>query len=404
MEEDNNNEMSEEDENYYDQILEMRNIRLSWMDIARELNWPIYKLYYFRKKYIIEDLFITINDDELLTLILQYQNQNLRWGEGMILGALNSIIYNDGSKLYIPRSQLRRVIQNNDQVGIELRKKNAVYRIIYKNNGVNYAWHLDGWHKLISYKIVVHGCVDGFSRKVIFLKASTNNKATTVFTSFFTKVEESHEIPALISVDGGGENVLVADYMIFHLGKEALKIVSSVHNQRIERLWRDVCEKAMIDYINLFADLRNESILDIENDQQIWLIHFLFLQLINEALQRFIVAWNNHSIRTEQWNLTPNQIEFFARKENHIYKPPEHVNVLNTGSLLDDFDIFDDNNIIPLVDVSSIQHPFNDDDDLMQFVEQVNLITTNDMRPGNIGIVKNKWINAFVVMMQIINR
>jgi hypothetical protein len=142
----------------------------------------------------------------------------------------------------------------------------------------------------------------------------------------------------------------------------------------------------------------------IEYDQQIWLIHFLFLQLINEALQRFIVAWNNHSIRTEQWNLTPNQIEFFARKENHIYKPPEHVNVLNTGSLLDDFDIFDDNNIIPLVDVSSIQHPFNDDDDLMQFVEQVNLITTNDMRPGNIGIVKNKWINAFVVMMQIINR
>ena len=106
----------------------------------------------------------------------------------------------------------------------------------------------------------MHGCIDGFSRKIIFLKASTNNKATTVFSIFFNKVRELSEIPSLISVDGGGENVLVADYMIYQLGSDALKIVSSVHNQRIERLWRDSTEKAMIDYMNLFADLRNEEI------------------------------------------------------------------------------------------------------------------------------------------------
>ena len=404
MEEEVEIEMTEEEEALYETIVEMRRVHLSWSDIAREIDWPIYKLYYFRKKFSINDVFVSIDDDELWTLICQYQNQHLRWGEPMIMGALNSIIYDNGTQLHVTRAQLRKVLQAHDQIGIDERKKKAVYRVEYKNAGYNHAHHMDGWHKLIHYKIVVHGCIDGFSRKIIFLLASTNNKATTVFSSFFRKVQETGEIPALISVDGGGENVLVADYMIYHLGPGALKIVSSVHNQRIERLWRDVCEKAMIDYINLFMDFRNEGILDIDDVVQIWLIHFLFLDLINQSLDRFVLAWNNHGIRTEDFNLSPNQIEYFARRNGDIFYAPDDVNVFDTGTLLENFDIFDDNNIIPLVQVSDIDHPFNDDDDLDLFIQQVVLITTNDMAPGDINIenCKNKWIDAYVLLGQIV--
>lgn len=398
-----NIEMAENDELLYENIIEMRRQRLSWSDIARDLNWPLHKLSYFRYKHDIQDVFVTIDDEEVWRYIQLFQNQNLRWGDGMLLGALKSVTLDDESKLYVPRSQLRRVLHNYDSIGVNIRKTKAVFRVKYSNQGLNYSWHLDGWHKLIDYKIVVHGCIDGFSRKIIFLKASTNNKATTVFSIFFNKVRELSEIPSLISVDGGGENVLVADYMIYQLGSDALKIVSSVHNQRIERLWRDSTEKAMIDYMNLFADLRNEEILNIEVDEQLWLIHFLFLDLINQSLERFLQSWNNHSLRTENFHLSPNQIEFFAKRDNNMFVPPDNINILDTGTLLDDYDNFDDNNNIPLVNVSRIQNPFNDHNDFIQFVEQVNLITTEDMRTGNIEIVKDKWIAAFVLMMQIIN-
>lgn len=396
-------EMTEEEERIYNLIMEKRRTRLSWADIARGLEWPIHKLTYFRKKFNIVNNIRYIDDGELWELILEYQTQALTWGEPFLLGAFNSVHYDNGDMLFVPRSQLRRVLHANDVQGTETRMKNAVYRVRYTNPGYNYAYHIDGWHKLIMYKIVVHGCIDGFSRKVIFLKASTNNKATTVFQSFFRKVQETGEIPALISVDGGGENVLVADFMIYHLGVNALKIVSSHHNQRIERLWRDASEKSLIDYRNLFMDLQNEGILDIDDIQHIWLIHFLFLDLINKSLERFIAAWNNHGIRTEDFNLSPLQIEHFARENGDIFVVPEDVDVLDTGTLLDDYDIFDENNEIPLVQVEDIEHPFTTDNDLNQFIEEVIYITSNDMSPGNIGIVKNKWVNAFVLMQQIIN-
>lgn len=48
---------------------------------------------------------------------------------------------------------------------------------------------IDGNHKLIQpYKIVINGGLDGFSRMIVFLQASTNNKASTVLQYFQSAV------------------------------------------------------------------------------------------------------------------------------------------------------------------------------------------------------------------------
>ena len=39
--------------------------------------------------------------------------------------------------------------------------------------------HLDGNHKLIRWRLVIHGGIDWFSRLVVLLKCSANNKAKT---------------------------------------------------------------------------------------------------------------------------------------------------------------------------------------------------------------------------------
>ena len=41
---------------------------------------------------------------------------------------------------------------------------------------------MDGHHKLVRWRMVIHGAIDGFSRAVMFLKCSTNNEALTVLT------------------------------------------------------------------------------------------------------------------------------------------------------------------------------------------------------------------------------
>ena len=48
---------------------------------------------------------------------------------------------------------------------------------------------IDGNHKLIQpYKIVINGGLDDFSRMIVFLQASTSNKASTVLRYFQSAV------------------------------------------------------------------------------------------------------------------------------------------------------------------------------------------------------------------------
>ena len=76
--------------------------------------------------------------------------------------------------------------------------------------------HIDGHHKLIRWRVVVHGGVDGFSRLPVYLQASTNNTAETVLQCFLNAVS-SNGLPSRVRCDKGGENVKVSQYMLCHL-------------------------------------------------------------------------------------------------------------------------------------------------------------------------------------------
>ena len=54
----------------------------------------------------------------------------------------------------------------------------------YSVPGPNSLWHIDGHHKLIRWRIVTHGGIDGYSRLIVYLKASSNNKSQTVLANF----------------------------------------------------------------------------------------------------------------------------------------------------------------------------------------------------------------------------
>ena len=89
----------------------------------------------------------------------------------------------------------------------------------------------------------MHACIDGFSRLIIYLKCAENNKCETV-RDFFVKETSTFAIPSRVRSDHGLENVSVAMFMLEHRGEGRGSFItsSSVHNQLVERLDRDVYE------------------------------------------------------------------------------------------------------------------------------------------------------------------
>ena len=77
----------------------------------------------------------------------------------------------------------------------------------------------DGHHKLIRWRIVTHGGIDGYSRMIVYLCASTNNRASTVHSLFMEAVER-FGLPSRVRSDEGGENVMVARHMLHYQGTE----------------------------------------------------------------------------------------------------------------------------------------------------------------------------------------
>ena len=144
--------------------------------------------------------------------------------------------------------------------------------------------------------MVTHGGIDSYSRLITFLRCSSNNQASTMLRLFLYK----YKVPSRVRSDHGLENVAVGRYMIETRGSERNSMItgSSVHNQRIERLWRDMHKCVTILYYKLFYFLEHHGILDPLNEHHLWALHYVFLPRINRALEEFVNSWNHHSNRT----------------------------------------------------------------------------------------------------------
>ena len=75
---------------------------------------------------------------------------------------------------------------------------------------------------------MVHG-IDGFSRIVVFLRCSDNNRAYSMLSAFTSGVEE-YGLPECVRTDMGGEMTQVWQYMIEqHNSLTAVIVGSSTH-------------------------------------------------------------------------------------------------------------------------------------------------------------------------------
>ena len=75
----------------------------------------------------------------------------------------------------------------------------------------NWVWHLGGYNKLKPFGFEIHGCIDGYSRGVLWLNLLRSNKDQKKLCNLFSiSLIVMKDVPCRIIADRGTENVFIA--------------------------------------------------------------------------------------------------------------------------------------------------------------------------------------------------
>ncbi|CAL8341896.1 unnamed protein product [Arctogadus glacialis] len=170
------------------------------------------------------------------------------------------------------------------------------------------------------YSIVIFGAIDSFSRKIFYLDTAGNNKAETAF-GFFMDGVQKNGWPSRVRADQGVENVDIARYMFTVRGTARGSFIAgkSVHNQRVERLWRDVWS-VTCQYYDVLHSLEEEGFIDLSNAVHLFCVGYVFIPRLRSDLQHFTESWNCHPLSTEG-NLTLNQLWMIGMLQAPVSEP-----------------------------------------------------------------------------------
>lgn len=114
------------------------------------------------------------------------------------------------------RETVHLLLQLMDGEGVALWARNRLRRRVYNSRGPNYNWHIDGYDKLKPYGICISGCIDGFSRKMIWLEAYKSNNDPKIIAGYFIDaITDSNGCPYRVRLDHGIENTHVAQMQKF---------------------------------------------------------------------------------------------------------------------------------------------------------------------------------------------
>lgn len=213
--------------------------------------------------------------------------------------------------LVVDRETVRVVMKALDPEGVERRSRHRLVRRKYHASGPNFIWHLDGYDKLKPFGFCIHGAIDGYSRRIMWLEVDhSNNNPSTIANYFLNCVRRIGGTPTILRGDCGTENCYVAAIQRFFreglgdplAGDNSFMYGRSVSNQRIEAWWSMLRKMDTDFWINYFKDLREIGLYNDDNMLHVNCLKFCFMPLIREELYRCAELWNLHRIRPQSSN------------------------------------------------------------------------------------------------------
>ena len=242
---------------------------------------------------------------------------------------------------------MARMIKEMDLQGVEDRKARHLSRRRYLSLRPNFCWHIDdihnlffiirlffnvivflylifcfinlshsngtpfiiiiaGYDKLKPYGFPIHGCICGYSRKILWLEVvKTNNDPRVPGRLFLDMVKELKGCPTMVRSDCGTENGVIAATQCFfranatdpYAGPKSHVYGSSHANQRIEGWWSFLRRHRTSWWIDFFKDMVASNVLVLGNNFHIQCLWFCFSHLIQADLDKVQEQWNSHYIR-----------------------------------------------------------------------------------------------------------
>ena len=173
--------------------------------------------------------------------------------------------------IIVKRARVMTLLRELDPDGVESRRKKRLRRRAYHAKGPNFVWHIDGHDKLKPFGFSVHGCIDGFSRRLLWLEVGPTNKNPEVIAKYYLDaVKQLGGVSRKIRSDDGTENSTIEAFHTFlrsshndeNAGPGCFTIGRSTANQRIESYWSQFVKDGAGWWISFFKDL---SDLDLFN-------------------------------------------------------------------------------------------------------------------------------------------
>lgn len=87
--------------------------------------------------------------------------------------------------LFVPRSEIQVRLKELDPQGSQDRRRHRLKRKVYEVPGPNYCWHVDGYDKIKPYGFPIHGAIDGYSRRLLWLKVGRTNNDPAVTAKYY---------------------------------------------------------------------------------------------------------------------------------------------------------------------------------------------------------------------------
>lgn len=208
--------------------------------------------------------------------------------------------------LVVDKETVRLILKTEDPEGVERRSRRRLKRRKYYAKGPNYIWHIDGYDKLKPFGFCIHGAIDGYSRRILWLEASVTNNDPSVIAEYYCDcIKQVGGAPRIVRADEGTENCNVAGIQCFlrrngtdsFAGDKSFLYGRSLSNQRIEAWWSFLRKTDSDWWIKLFKDIRDAGIYCDFNPIHVECLKFCFMKLIQDELKHVAEHWNLHRIR-----------------------------------------------------------------------------------------------------------
>ena len=169
--------------------------------------------------------------------------------------------------LNVTRDIVMNYVRVIDPEGVDLRRR-RLKRRKYASPGPNFLWHVDGWDKLAPFGFYIHGAIDGYSRRILWLEVGASNKNPRFIAwHYLEAVRQIGGVPRVIRSDKGTENVVMRDLQqLFRwnneddlAGSKSFIQGKSSSNQRIESWWSKLREGGGGWWMNFFKDIRDSG-------------------------------------------------------------------------------------------------------------------------------------------------